>query len=354
VAHLELSELRDEFNRHLRSFLAHNSTHLQSISPALEPVGVSLSEFILDSGKRLRPIFAYAGFVSSGREPDTSAMQAMASLELLQACALIHDDLMDRSETRRGKPAIHKKFESLHRERNFAGSPTLFGDAAAILLGDLALVWADQMFHLAECEEHLSHAAQKIHDEMRVELMAGQFLDIYEQGQRDHNTHRSLNIARYKSGKYTIERPLHFGAALAGGSVELQEALSAFGLPLGEAFQLRDDLLGVFGDPKVTGKPAGDDLREGKRTVLISMTDESLSGAEKERFFSLFGNPELTEDDVEHLRALISASGADKRVEELIAHLTSQCLSALDAEVFGAEARELLTSLSSIATKRSA
>ena len=354
MAHLELSELRDDFNRHLRTFLAHNSSHLQSISPALEPVGVSLSEFILESGKRLRPIFAYAGFVATGKEPDAAAMQAMASLELLQACALIHDDLMDRSETRRGRPAIHKQFESLHRHHNFSGSPSLFGDASAILLGDLALVWSDQMFHTAQCPIERSRAAQKIHDEMRVELMAGQFLDVYEQGQRDHNTERSLNIARYKSGKYTIERPLHFGATLAGETPELLIALSSFGLPLGEAFQLRDDLLGVFGDPAVTGKPAGDDLREGKRTVLISMTNESLNDQERSHFFGLFGKQELTEGEIEMLREMITTSGAAARVEELIAHLTSQCLSALDAEVFDARSREILRSLSAIATKRSA
>ena len=354
MAHFELSDLREDFNRHLRSFLAHNSKHLQSISPALEPVGVALSEFILESGKRLRPIFAYAGYLATGKMPDEAAMQAMASLELLQACALIHDDLMDRSETRRGKPAMHKRFETLHRERNFAGSPELFGDASAILLGDLALVWADQMFHTAQCPVENALDAQRIHDEMRVELMAGQFLDVYEQGQRDHNIHRSLNIARYKSGKYTIERPLHFGAALAGESDDLREALSGFGLPLGEAFQLRDDLLGVFGDPAVTGKPAGDDLREGKRTVLISMTDETLSDSERTHFFSLFGKPDLDSDQINTLRTIISEAGADVRVEELIAHLTSQCLSALDAEVFDSRSREILTSLSTIATKRSA
>ena len=354
MAHLELSDLRDDINRHLRTFLAHNSRHLQNISPALEPVGVALSEFILESGKRLRPIFAYAGFIATGKEPDEAATQAMASLELLQACALIHDDLMDRSETRRGRPAIHKQFEALHRQRNFAGSSNLFGDASAILLGDLALVWADQMFHTAHCPIDRTLAAQKIHDEMRVELMAGQYLDVYEQGQRDHNTDRSLNIARYKSGKYTIERPLHFGATLAGETPELLTALSAFGLPLGEAFQLRDDLLGVFGDPALTGKPAGDDLREGKRTVLISMTNESLSDHDRTRFFALFGKPELTAAEVETLREIIATSGAASRVEELIAHLTSQCLSALDAEVFDARSREILRSLSAIATQRSA
>lgn len=352
MAPLEIDEFRNHCNRHLRSFLAHNTRYLQEISPALESVGVALSEFILESGKRLRPIFAYAGYVATGKEPSDAEISAMASLELLQACALIHDDLMDRSDTRRGNPSIHRRFENHHNHHNFAGSASLFGDASAILIGDLALVWSDQMFHQTHCAHFLP--ALSVHDEMRVELMAGQFLDVYEQGQRDYNTERALKIARYKSGKYTIERPLHFGAALAGAGSEFFAALSSFGLPLGEAFQLRDDMLGVFGNPEVTGKPAGDDLREGKRTVLISMTDESLSNAEKERFYSLFGREDLQQSQVDELRSMITATGADVRCEELIAHLTSQSLSALDNDLFHAQSRHLLSTLSSIATKRSA
>ena len=354
MAHLEINEFRDECTRHLRTFLAHNTRYLQDISPALETVGVALSEFILESGKRLRPIFAYAGYCATGREPDEPSIAAMASLELLQACALIHDDVMDRSDTRRGNPSIHRRFENHHASNGFSGSASLYGDAAAILIGDLALVWADQMFHQAGCEPERFLAALAIHDEMRVELMAGQFLDVHEQGQRDYSTDRSLNIARFKSGKYTIERPLHFGAALSGANQELQSALSDFGLPLGEAFQLRDDLLGVFGNPEVTGKPAGDDLREGKRTVLIAMTDESLSAAQREKFYQLFGKPDLDQLHIDELRHMIMDSGAQKRCEELIEHLTSRSLSALDAEVFDERSRHLLSTLSALATKRSA
>lgn len=354
MAHLEINEFRDECTRRLQTFLAHNTRYLQDISPALETVGVALSEFILDSGKRLRPIFAYAGYLSTGREPDEASITAMASLELLQACALIHDDVMDRSDTRRGNPAIHRRFENHHTSNGFSGSASLYGDAAAILIGDLALVWADQMFHQAGCETGKFLAALAIHDEMRVELMAGQFLDVHEQGQRDYSTDRSLNIARFKSGKYTIERPLHFGAALAGGSKELQSALSEFGLPLGEAFQLRDDLLGVFGNPDVTGKPAGDDLREGKRTVLVAMTDESLTPVQRERFYQLFGNPELNQGEIDELRHMITASGALHRCEELIQHLTSRSLSALDSDLFDERSCHMLSTLSALATKRSA
>lgn len=349
----ELESARSEINSHLRTFLAHQSRVLHEISPSLDSVAVALSEFILDSGKRLRPLFAYAGAIAAGKKPDGADFAAMGSLELLQACALIHDDVMDRSDTRRGKPSIHRRFENLHNDGQLEGSASLFGDASAILLGDLALIWSDQALHSAGLSDHVLLSLLPTFDEMRVELMAGQFLDVYEQGQKSHDADRSLRIARFKSGKYTIERPLHFGAIMAGGSRDLLMALSHYGLPLGEAFQLRDDLLGVFGDPEQTGKPAGDDLREGKRTVLIAMTHEGLAPHDSKRFSSLFGRVEITHAEIEELRSLIRSSGADHRVEELIEHLTSQSLSALDAEVISHDARDVLTTLSTIATKRS-
>lgn len=349
----ELDLARDEVNARLRAFLAHQSRALNEISPALESVSSALSDFILDSGKRLRPLFAYAGLVASGVEATAHHYSAMASLELLQACALVHDDLMDRSDTRRGKPSIHRRFETLHRDHSMRGSAEGFGDSSAILIGDLALIWSDQMLHTSGISSEKLLDLLPIFDEMRVELMAGQFLDVYEQGQRDHNADRALRIARYKSGKYTIEKPLHFGARLGSESDELAQALSGYGLPLGEAFQLRDDLLGVFGDPSITGKPAGDDLREGKRTVLIAMTYETMKPEQREDFEAHFGRQDLTISHIDHLRAIISSTGADQRVEELISHLTSRALSALDAEVISHRARELLTMMSSIATRRS-
>jgi geranylgeranyl diphosphate synthase type I len=229
-----------------------------------------LTSFLLDSGKRLRPLFAYAGFAAAGGSLEKPVVRAMAALELLQACALIHDDLMDGSDTRRGKPSIHRHFESMHVQKELDGFAPQYGLSAAVLLGDLALVWSDQMLNSAGLTNEQFSRVAPYYNEMRVELMAGQFLDIHEQTQKTTSVDRSMKIARYKSGKYTIERPLHLGAAMsAAPSTEIYSALSAYGLPLGEAFQLRDDLLGVFGDPSVTGKPAGDDLREGKPTLPL-------------------------------------------------------------------------------------
>jgi geranylgeranyl diphosphate synthase type I len=278
----------------------------------------------------------------------------MAALELLQACALIHDDLMDGSDTRRGKPSIHRHFESIHTDNNLDGFATQYGLSAAVLLGDLALVWSDQMLNSAGLTNEQYSRLVPYYNEMRVELMAGQFLDIHEQTQKNTSVDRSMKIARYKSGKYTIERPLHLGAAITSESKpETFVALSAYGLPLGEAFQLRDDLLGVFGDPSVTGKPAGDDLREGKRTVLIAMTNERLSESQREVSNKYFGRHDLDAQGVAILQEIIESSGARAELEALIEQLTDQALTAAQSDIFTQDGNAILTELANIATKRS-
>ena len=348
-----LLSVRSAVEEELGIFLNREAAYLNSISTELTPVSDSLSSFLLDSGKRLRPLFAYAGFLASGGSLDKPVVRAMASLELLQACALIHDDLMDGSDTRRGKPSIHRHFESRHVQDDLDGFAPHYGLSAAVLLGDLALVWSDQMLNSAGLTTAQFTALLPYYNEMRVELMAGQFLDIHEQTQKTTSVDRSMKIARYKSGKYTIERPLHLGAAMASAPSEIFTALSAYGLPLGEAFQLRDDLLGVFGDPSVTGKPAGDDLREGKRTVLIAMTNDRQSEAQREIARKYFGKPDLDAQGVAVLREIIESSGARAELESTIELLTDQALTAAQSAVFTEDGNAMLVELANIATKRS-
>ncbi len=348
-----LLSVRSAVEEELGIFLNREAAYLNSISTELTPVSDSLSSFLLDSGKRLRPLFAYAGFLASGGSLDKPVVRAMASLELLQACALIHDDLMDGSDTRRGKPSIHRHFESRHVQDDLDGFAPHYGLSAAVLLGDLALVWSDQMLNSAGLTTAQFTALLPYYNEMRVELMAGQFLDIHEQTQKTTSVDRSMKIARYKSGKYTIERPLHLGAAMASAPSEIFTALSAYGLPLGEAFQLRDDLLGVFGDPSVTGKPAGDDLREGKRTVLIAMTNDRQSEAQREIARKYFGKPDLDAQGVAVLREIIESTGARAELESTIERLTDQALTAAQSAVFTEDGNARLVELANIATKRS-
>jgi geranylgeranyl diphosphate synthase, type I len=348
----ELQEARDGVEIELTQFMRDQSAYMLSISPELQPVSSALSSFLLDSGKRLRPLFAYAGIKSAGGSLTPATTKAISSLELLQACALIHDDLMDGSDTRRGKPSIHRHFESIHVQDELEGFAPAYGLASAVLLGDLALVWSNQLLNTSGISADALRRVMPIFDEMRVELMAGQFLDIHEQTQKNTDLARSVKIARYKSGKYTIERPLHLGAVLAGDAApSLLAALSEYGLPLGEAFQFRDDLLGVFGDPSVTGKPAGDDLREGKRTALI--TDAKCTDAMKAESRKYFGKNDIDEKGVAILQEMIISTGAKAQLETMIDDLTSKALSAIENPAINNAGRDLLNELALIATKRS-
>jgi geranylgeranyl diphosphate synthase type I len=327
---MNISQLREGINAALLKEVDANCALISEIDDQLIPIADSLKEYLAE-GKRFRPLFALIGFLGANGSLNQNVYQAACALEFLQASALIHDDLMDGSDTRRGKPAIHKQF----------------GDAAAILIGDLALVWNEQTLHKSGLG---SPAVNSIHDIMRTELMAGQFLDVYEQTQKSYSVERSLKIARYKSGKYSIERPLHYGAALANPSnlESFYNIFSEYGLPLGEAFQLRDDLLGVFGNSAETGKPSGDDLREGKRTALVAYAYDRGNDAIKKLIETKLGT-----NDVSDLADAILQSGAVTHVEDLIEKLAEEALDAIERDEINNDAKTLLIEMVSLVTKRS-
>ncbi|WP_433049583.1 polyprenyl synthetase family protein [Dactylosporangium sp. CS-033363] len=346
---LDRARLRERVRDALGAFLQRRRLRLAEIEPAaLAPVAEAIEGLVLGGGKRLRPAFAYWGYRGAGGEDRDEIVAAVAALELVQASALIHDDVMDGSETRRGEPAVHRRFAALHGAEGWRGDQDGFGTAAAILLGDLCLVWSDEMLHASGVDPETLARARPVFDAMRTEVTIGQYLDVQTQATGDTSTARASLVARFKSAKYTIEQPLVLGAALAGRE-QLSKAYSAFGLPLGEAFQLRDDVLGVFGDPAVTGKPAGDDLREGKRTYLIAAAIEQAGTAV---FDDHLGDPRLDEQGVGLLRKTIVESGALQRTEERIAQLTAEALQALSEAEITEEAREVLTGLAQAATQR--
>ena len=336
----------------LDAFLAAQLPILDGISDELSPLTDALAELVA-GGKRLRPAFCYWGFRGAGGTDDDAIVEAAAALELFQACALIHDDVMDGSDTRRGKPAVHRRFASLHRTESWHGDPEAFGTGAAILLGDLCLSWSDEMLARSGLPAERLLAGARVFDEMRTELMGGQYLDLLEQARGGGSVERALRVARYKSAKYTIEKPLHLGAALAGADQDVLDGYSGYGLPLGEAFQLRDDVLGVFGDPEVTGKPAGDDLREGKRTALVAMALEAASKAQAAVVRRHLGDPHLSADGVAALRSVLEETGALARVEALIDELMDDALTALQAAPVDEQARGVLEALATAATSRS-
>ena len=346
---LDVEDLRARVQKQLDAFLTEQAQRLDDIDEDLAPMVEALSA-LLAGGKRLRPAFCWWGWRGAGGEDIEDAVVAATSLELLQACALIHDDVMDASDTRRGQPAAHRRFAALHGASGWTGSADAFGVGGAILLGDLCLSWADELLERSGLPLH--GAARPVYDVMRTELMAGQYLDLLEQARGGGSVERALRVVRFKSAKYTVERPLHLGIALAGGGSDLLSAGSAYGLPLGEAFQLRDDVLGVFGDPDETGKPAGDDLREGKRTVLVALALESASAAQAELVSRHLGDPALGDSGVAALREVLTDTGALSRVEALIAGLTDEALAALARSSLSAPAREVLADLAVAATSR--
>ena len=264
-------------------------------------------------------------------DDDAALARACASLEVLHASALVHDDFMDASDTRRGRPATHRAFEAEHRAAGWRGDPEQYGAAAAILLGDLLLGWAEDMLRRSGFPAEDVAPGQAIFEQCRNEVIAGQFLDVSVQARGRADVDTAMTVLRYKSAKYSIERPIHIGAALAGATPAQLEQLGRFGLPLGEAFQLRDDLLGVFGDPEETGKPAGDDLVEGKRTVLVALALERARPARRPNGSTPRWARRSASDDVDELRRIIDDSGARAQVEAVIGELSAHAVEALRA-----------------------
>lgn len=341
---LDDSTFRERVEHELQAVAAVQRTRLAGIAPALVELVDAASAFVA-GGKLLRPLFCFAGWQVAGGDPgDPRIARAAAAFEWLQGSALVHDDLMDGSDSRRGRPSVHRAFETRHRDEKRAGDPVAFGSQTAILLGDLLLSWADeQIRHVPEAPDWRLTTALRFWDLAKTEVIAGQFLDVLAQTTQELSAEDAMRVIRFKAATYTIERPLHVGAALAGGDDALLAGLSRLALPLGEAFQLRDDLLGVFGDSAATGKPSGDDLREGKRTVLVARAAERVGA---ERVLSLLGR----QDAVEELTALIESSGARAAVEDDIARLENEADDALAA--LGPEAVRLLTPLARAATRR--
>ncbi|HEX3706093.1 MAG TPA: polyprenyl synthetase family protein [Mycobacteriales bacterium] len=345
-------EVRGRVDAALDAFITAATGELAAVGDELAPMAEAAREFVVDTGKRLRPAFCFWGARAAGAADTEVLIRAAASLELLQACALIHDDVIDHSDTRRGRPAVHRRFADLHRTSGWTGDADDFGAAAAILLGDVLLAWSETMLATSGIDDDALRRARPVADAMRLEVMAGQYLDVVEQAHGGVTVERALRVARYKSAKYTVERPLHLGAAIAGAGPDVDATFTAYGIPLGEAFQLRDDLLGVFGDPQATGKPAGDDLREGKQTVLVALTLERAPASVADELRVSLGDPSLDDSAVERLRRIIEDSGAAIEVETMIAGRLAEAVAALDQVSLESAARDELAALAAAASYR--
>jgi geranylgeranyl diphosphate synthase type I len=352
VSPVDHGQLRARVEKALAAFLAQQRALLADIDEALVPVADAIEAFVVGGGKRLRPAFAYWGYRGAGGVDSDEVVGAVSALELVQASALMHDDVMDESETRRGEPAVHRRFAALHRDQHWRGGADLFGAGSAILLGDLCLAWSDELLRVSGLDLAALVRAREVFDLMRTEVIAGQYLDLHAQASADTSLHRASIVARFKSAKYTVERPLLLGAAIADGPSRIRRGYSAYGLPLGEAFQLRDDILGVFGDPALTGKPAGDDLREGKRTYLVAAAFDAADEVTADELRRGLGDPRLDDAGVARLREIMVATGALERTERRITTLTEAALAALTDLDLPEEPAGMLASLAAAATSR--
>ena len=366
--------LLTQVQENLDVFCQKQRLDFEAISQDLVPV-VDYTQSLLQGGKRFRALFCYWAWRSSLSrslhqqsaqevlESEAAIAGIAASLEMFHAAALVHDDLLDQSDTRRGAPAIHKRFESLHTEKSWAGSPERFGVAGSVLVGDLMLGWSSEIFGNALLHSPTREIESACRDEfslMRVEVMAGQYLDVLEENAAATRSlaeavGRAEKVILYKTAKYSIEAPLRIGAAFAGADQATLNSFTSFGIPLGIAFQLRDDILGVYGDPSVTGKPAGDDLREGKRTVLVALAKQALAERSKsmsDAFEELLTSRELENQQIEFMQKLIKESGALDKTERMINELADRSLEALDQAELESEGKEVLKSLALKVIKR--
>ena len=315
--------------------------------PALGLGFDALWDFVLGGGKRIRPRFAYWGYVGCGGDPSSERLVELgAAIEMLHAFALIHDDVMDGSDTRRHQPTVHRRYAAHHQELGWQGEPRRVSEGFAILLGDLAFVYSSQLLRAAPPR------LVSLFDEMRIELHVGQYLDLMcaADGSDDEST--VANIARFKTAKYSVERPLHLGAALAR-SQRFDSHFSRYGLAVGEAFQHRDDLLGVFGDSQETGKPSGDDIRAGKSTLLLQRARRAAM-KEKLSSFERIGTPQLTERDITEICSFMVHCGAVEAVEKRIVELVDDTLESLRRAELGEAATAGLEQMARSAAWRTA
>ncbi|MDY6050675.1 MAG: polyprenyl synthetase family protein [Corynebacterium sp.] len=354
----EISEIPAATTTALEAFFADVEPRTRTIGQPVDMAMQALRDFTLTGGKRLRPTFAWAGYLGAhgphrSGEDEHAVLTALASLELIQACALIHDDIIDSSDTRRGKPTVHKKIEAdLLAHNPQSTHATEFGTSIALLIGDLALAWAEDMLTTSGLSDAALHRTREPWQAMRTEVIGGQILDITAEALNRTDFAAARQVNTFKTAAYTITRPLHLGAAIANAPAAVIDAYTTFGNHVGVAFQLRDDLLGVFGDPAITGKPIGDDLREGKRTELVAAALDRLTGTPAADELTAGLGTVTAPDDIAHLSQILLDCGAVDEIEQRITELTETGLAGLTDAPIADDAAEMLRALAEKATKR--
>lgn len=333
----------------LESAIADARTEWGSVSPHLTPVFEEIGAMVLGGGKRLRPQFCHWGWVAAGGDPaDVAHARYGAGIELLHVTALFHDDVIDDAHSRRNRATTHRTFMDLHADNSWAGDSRRFGEGAAILFGDITYVMSDSLM------DGLNPAARMVWHALRLEMNVGQWLDTLGSARRDRDIVDAELVCRMKSAKYTIERPLHLGALAADPVVgaELQPMLSAYGLPLGDAFQMRDDMLGAFGEESVTGKPVGGDFREGKPTPLLALAWSLATDAQR-AVLAHVGDPALDDARIASIQQVVVETGASAEMESRIGSLAAQAVASLEPSRMAGASHAALVDLADAVVSRS-
>jgi isopentenyl-diphosphate delta-isomerase type 1 len=338
----------------LASFLAARSLAIADIDPLLAEVTDEIRGLVAAGGKRLRPAFVHWGHRATSAEADDAVLYPAAAVELLHTFALLHDDVMDRSAVRRGRPTAHAALRDRHRAEARCGDAGWFGASAAILAGDLVYVWADELLHRTPLPPAARNRARAVFTTLREEVIAGQHLDLLLAADPGADEARARQVALLKSARYTVTRPLLLGAALApvADGERVAGALAGYGDAVGLAFQLRDDILGLFGDPCITGKSDLDDLHEGKRTVLMLRALRLADPAQRTVLEAALGDPALDERGADRVRDIVVDTGALASVESLLGTEHARALEAIDD--LPDDPRAALVDLAQLAIRRSA
>ncbi|MGI9019062.1 MAG: polyprenyl synthetase family protein [Euzebya sp.] len=324
-----LQSVADRVDSLLDAFLDERAAELAALDDALVPVADAVTALVAAGGKRLRPAFVWWGYRAATDEADPEVLKPAGASELLHTFALIHDDIMDRSPTRRGLPAVHTALGAHHRQSGLEGDPDWFGVGGGILAGDMVFVWADILFEAARLETQAKTRARTVFALLRTEVMAGQYLDLRLSGLPQATDADSLRVSLLKSGRYTVTRPLQMGAALGPTDAPLDAALTTFGDAIGVAFQLRDDILGLTGDPEATGKGALEDVREGKRTLLMLRARDLAEQTQRKVLQDVLGDPAASQADVDAVRQIVTDTGALADVERRVSTLRAEAEQAI-------------------------
>lgn len=337
-----LLSFKEKFDPLLLEFLDKKITEAEGIDSQAADLTREIKRMAQTGGKRIRPAFMFYAYKASGGKDEEAAIYTSQALELFHTFALIHDDIIDRSDTRRGAPTAHTYFQSLHGKQNLIGDAAHFGLASAILAGDLALSYAHEVFVTSSFSDEAIRTAQRYYNLLWMEVILGEQLDTLGGMKKDVAEKDILTMLALKSGKYTIERPLHIGAALADASDKVFQGFTGYGIPLGQAFQIQDDILGMFGTEEKIGKPVTSDIAEGKKTLLIIKAVEQGNKTQKGIIQKALGNPQVTEQDLEIVKNVVIDAGSLAHSQDLAKKLIEKAKKALSKVVLEKESRDYL------------